>query len=318
MPIRLLAHYFGEEKAASMLTRIEVVEGDLTEDFFGLSEEAYQQLCASVKAVYHCAADVRHYAADESTHLKVNVGGTERMIRLALDADAELFHMSTCSVSGDVMKDGTKSVIFTENDLDIGQIWERNVYVRTKFVAEERVKEAMEKGLRAKIFRLGRLVGRTEDGKFQMNPESNAFYLFLKGIEQLGIISEKAAEITLDVMPVDLAAKQVWALRNGSESVYHIMNSEPPVFAEILGATERDVSVANDEVFKQTLCAKMLEMDRERMALVMNNWLQLDAVRDGIIVTNNITQEALRKVGFAAPAFSLSTVLNEFKKGNDE
>jgi hypothetical protein len=59
----------------------------------------------------------------------------------------------------------------------------------------------------------------------------------------------------------------------------------------------------------------MLDMDRERMALVMNNSLQLDAVSKGITVTNHITQDALKAVGFATPAIPLKTVLKEFKKG---
>lgn len=311
----MLNYYFGEEQASAMLARITVLAGDLAEDRFGLSEADYIRLREAVTEIYHCAADVRHYAADETAHMQINVEGTERLIKLALEANAKFYHMSTCSVGGEVMKDGTQAVCFTEHDFDIGQVWERNVYVKSKFLAEQRVKEAMEAGLQAKIFRLGRLVGRASDGVFQINPEENAFYLLLRGIEELGCVSEKSADIKVDVMPVDIGARQVMALRESTENVFHIMHDDPPTFGEVIASLSGEFSVVNDKDFMRNLCRRMLDMDRERMALVMNNSLQLDAVSKGITVTNHITQDALKAVGFATPAIPLKTVLKEFKKG---
>lgn len=52
---------------------------------------------------------------------------------------------------------------------------------KVSFWAEARIYAAMEQeGLQAKVYRLGRLVGRASDGVFQRNPETNAFYLMLR------------------------------------------------------------------------------------------------------------------------------------------
>ena len=44
--------------------------------------------------------------------------------------------LSTLSVSGNGMKNGYQAIDFTENDYDIGQVWENNIYVKSKFLAE--------------------------------------------------------------------------------------------------------------------------------------------------------------------------------------
>ena len=96
---------------------------------------------------------------------------------------------------------------FTENDYDIGQIWEDNIYIKSKFLAEGQVLKAAQEGLNAKIFRLGRLVGRASDGVFQRNPDSNVFYLLLNAFKQLGAIPFHAAKEKVDLMPIDICAQ---------------------------------------------------------------------------------------------------------------
>jgi len=192
-------------------------------------------------------------------------------------------------------------------------VWERNVYVRTKFEAEQLVAAAAKQGLRARIFRLGRLVGRMSDGKFQINPEQNAFWLFMRGILQLGQIPLSAADIPIDLMPVDLAAEQVLALRHAEGSVFHIMHEHPPTLAEILRAMDCPVKTVEDHLFREALSAPPPGTDPAQTALIVNNWLQLKAIRDGIAVDSSRTQAALRGVGFESPAFSPATVLRAFQ-----
>ena len=76
--------------------------------------------------------------------------------------------------------------MFSEDDFDIGQNWQENIYVKGKFLAEQKVRKEIEAGLDAKIFRVGRLVGRSTDGVFQKNPETNAFYRLLQGPSEAG------------------------------------------------------------------------------------------------------------------------------------
>ena len=66
------------------------------------------------------------------------------------------------------------SRVFNENDLYIGQNI-TNEYIRTKFLAERAVLEAVSSGLDGKVIRVGNLMSRNSDGEFQINFITNGF-----------------------------------------------------------------------------------------------------------------------------------------------
>ena len=47
--------------------------------------------------------------------------------------------------------------------------------------------------------------------------------MLLKGFGQLGVLPESAISFGIDLMPVDIAAKEVVLLTKGMENTYHIM-----------------------------------------------------------------------------------------------
>ncbi|WP_144488597.1 SDR family oxidoreductase, partial [Bacillus sp. ABP14] len=78
------------------------------------------------------------------------------------------------SVVGQAESD-PKEFEFFESNFDRGQNLD-NLYLESKFQGEKMVREAMEKGVRATIYRVGNLVGNSKTGKFQYNINENAFY----------------------------------------------------------------------------------------------------------------------------------------------
>ena len=74
---------------------------------------------------------------------------------------------------------------FGENDLYIGQSI-TNEYIRTKFLAERVVLEAVADGLDGKIMRVGNLMSRDSDGEFQINFITNGFLRSLRGYKAVG------------------------------------------------------------------------------------------------------------------------------------
>lgn len=312
----LLVWYFGEDDAARMFDHIVIVKGDIAAERLGMTDEQYEQLSASVGEIYHSAADVRHYTADEAAYMKTNVGGTKNMLDLCRSAGALFYHMSTLSVSGNGMKDGATPVTFTENDFDIGQVWEDNVYIKSKYLAEGLVFDAVRNGMNAKIFRLGRLMGRMSDGKFQINADTNVFSLLLKGIGQIGMIPQTVAGIETDIMPVDLAAKEVLALRSSEHAVYHIMNFTPPTLQEVLAAAlGDDIVIADTETFEMRFRERLLHMDRQLAAVVFGKLHEETSGTAKAPVTSAITEAHLAKAGFDVPVIALETVLKNFCKG---
>lgn len=312
---KLLEWYFGENDSRRIYGKIRIVCGDITKGDLGMSPENYAKLSSEVGEIYHSAADVRHYASDVDAYMATNVKGTENMLALCKKARARFYHFSTVSVSGNGMKDGRDPVDFTENDLDVGQVWENNIYVKSKFLAEGLVLKAKKEGLEAKIFRLGRLVGRMRDGKFQINPANNVFHLLLKAILQLGAIPVKAAQVRTDVMPVDLCAAEVMALRNGKNTIYHIMNFDPPCLGDIMTSIDKSFPIVERRAFDKILKKKMASMDRRLLAVLISNLNESISRIPGVNVKCDITKLHLRAKGFTVPTIPLETVFESYKKG---
>jgi thioester reductase-like protein len=205
-------------------------------------------------------------------------------------------------------------VTFTENDLDIGQDWESNIYVKSKYLAERSVFEAMENGLSAKIFRLGRLVGRETDGKFQKNPETNAFYLTMKGYTQLGVLPKEVKNSEIDLMPIDRSAKEVVLLKNASNKVFHIMNSNPPTLEDVFLSLGENNRIVTMEEFYNVLRDNSSKLDGALWAILMNS-INSNSINTKVKVVNELTKEVLASLGAENTPINVKTVLSEFWKG---
>lgn len=312
----LMRWYFGPMFVLQMENRIQVIKGDLCRASLGMDSDAYVTLSKRVNKIYHCAADVRHYAADEHEYLQTNVDGTKNMLKLAEDAKASFYHMSTCSVSGTQLKESDKECLFTERDFDIGQVWEDNIYVKSKFLAEKAVYEAMDRGLDAKIFRLGRLVGRSEDGVFQKNPDNNAFYLLMRAFHLLGFVPETIADVETDLTPIDYAAETVAFLADTAEEhTYHILSPCPPTVRQIIEEIDSDiVFMRDDDEFTEVLIKSINGPYREEIAVAVDYWYQIRFQRPQIDVRGEITQSVLNSKGFQYQIPSPGLLLRTFSQ----
>ncbi len=222
----LYRSYFREELADLLPSKITILNGDIREKGFGLSEADSKMLAEEVAIVIHCAALVKHYGS-YSDFKKVNVGGTEQIIDFCKEFSKHLYYVSTISVSGNYMLNGRQKNTFSEKDLYIGQDYKNNVYIRSKFEAECRVLEAKSEGLEATILRVGILTGRYTDGLFQYNIEGNAFYRKLKSIFEIKYLPESTLEELIEFTPVDYCAQAILRILlhdGGKQTIYHLFN----------------------------------------------------------------------------------------------
>ncbi|HVJ50107.1 amino acid adenylation domain-containing protein [Desulfitobacterium sp.] len=217
--------------------RIVVVNGDISLKQFGLNDNEYNNLAQKVQTVIHSGALVKHYG-DYREFEKTNVQGTCEVIRFCLKFDKKLNHISTISVSGDFLVDPVKmDTVFSENDFYVGQDYKANVYIRSKFVAEQYILRAEANGLKAAIFRVGVVTGRYQDGKFQRNIDQNAFYRRIKSIVSLKVIPESFLEQSIEFTPVDYCAKgivNIIKVNQTSGLVFHIFNHQKVRAIELL------------------------------------------------------------------------------------
>lgn len=308
-----LSWYFGSGWIKDCASSVEVLCGDITRAGLGLSPADYQRLSGSIRSVWHCAADVRHYAADEEAFLAANLTGTENIIKLARAARAALYHMSTESVSGQRLAHSDESAVFTEHDFDIGQDWRANLYSKSKFLAENAVLDAVSAGLTGRIFRLGRLVGRGSDGTFQKNPESNAFYLTLRAVAALGAIPASMAELPVDLTPVDWCAAAIVSLRQTPLTVLHMQSPTPFPLARVVRAVIPEVEILPDGEFDARMERALSDGNGEVLGPLLDLWQRNKTCPSTIAVESALTAEQLRQIGFPCDVPGPERTLRAFR-----
>ena len=109
---------------------------------------------SEVDAVFHVAADISFWSGHNARQTAVNVGGTENVLNAAIAAGARRFvHTSTWNTFGLELGD------LHEGSAQLGgDSWIN--YNRTKFLAEQKVREAVGRGLDAVIVNPCHIVGR--------------------------------------------------------------------------------------------------------------------------------------------------------------
>ena len=294
---QVLSFYFGKSGADKIKRQVRILEGDITLPDLGLDREIYENLTDTIETVIHAAADVRHYAPMEEL-LLTNVEGTKHMVSLAEKADALYIHISTVSVSGEFLKDAPKlPAVFSERDLDMGQNWEENPYVKSKILAEAWVCRAMDRGLKAGIFRVGRLIGRKSDGVFQINPETNAFYRLVKGILELGQMPEEFYRMLLEVTPVDQCARAVCSLMGQPGGAWHIVNPDEVSLGALLEECGQ-VECVSDQVFEENLRKQASASSSPYIQAAAETYFSGRAQRTAIYVDARRTVCELKRVQF--------------------
>ncbi len=201
----LLEFYFEGKYVDIIGQRIVIISGDLTDK--GLLD----QINDKIHTILHAAASVKHYGTFDYFY-ENNVRTTEYLLLYAERIKAKFIHISTLSISGDSLFEQygfirePEEKIFTEADYYIGQNLS-NVYVRTKFNAEELVLKSIQRGLKACIIRMGVIGNRSYDGRFQVNFEDNAFVNRVKFFMDIKCIPNYLDHLQVDLLPVDYCAK---------------------------------------------------------------------------------------------------------------
>ena len=289
----VLKYYFPKEHE---YFRYKVRVGDIKQPRFGLSEEDYQLLVKKVDMVIHTAANVSHagYYADFE---KTNVIGTQNVIDFCVLSGAVLQHTSTASVHGSgTVEQRNPDARFDEFILDIGQNYKQNVYIHSKYKAEERVLLAREEGLEANIFRIGNLTWRMSDGKFQRNSQDNGFLDRCKGLLKVGMYSKEIADYPIDFTPVDECADAYvrLALNNRVNNIYNLYN--PHVFTiDRLGKKLfRSIKRVSRDIYEKSL----KELIADKAVAVLSFYSSIASSSRNIPMSCDFTVKELRTLGF--------------------
>lgn len=242
----LLFYYF-ENTYDEMFSngRIVIVEGDVT------NPEAFDRLTAALPqmpsaehplTVINCAAVVKHFS--EGTEIEdVNIGGVRTCIDFCLKTGAHLIQTSTNSTGGTVVGDKGN---YSEQVHYVGQILSGSKYIHSKFIAERMVLESViEKGLVAKVVRLGNLSARATDGEFQINYRTNSAMGRLHIFQMLGCCGFSQMASQMEFSPIDEVAQSILLLSTAPKEcvIFHAFNNHTVLLGDVVDEMAKTLGV---------------------------------------------------------------------------
>ncbi|CAL8085487.1 unnamed protein product [Orchesella dallaii] len=190
------------------VNKIRCVSGNVALPQLGLEAGVWEELIGSVDAVFNCSARVQHnehYRKRKSqTDVRaVNIEGTKNLLHFA--CEKKLKHVYHASSLLAVVK-------YDEENDHISESWPKAgdydgittfSYPISKFVGDYLVKEAVERGIPCKAFRLPLITGELETGRCEVQ-SSHALLRFLF-IMKNGIMP--STPLPMPMLPVDVCAE---------------------------------------------------------------------------------------------------------------
>ena len=206
----------------SMMDRIDILPGNLGRKRFGLSPDEFEELANRVQVIIHAGATVNlvyPYAALRAA----NVGGTKEILRLACQSGATLQYISTNGVLPPSKESWAEDAMIDVDDVPDKLM---DGYGQTKWVAEQLVRDAAQRGLPARILRLGTISGHSMTGSTNAWDLINA--LIVESIH-LGFTPEIEGW-RVEMTPVDYVSKSILRLSDNvstTQQVFHIGDANP-------------------------------------------------------------------------------------------
>ncbi len=301
----LLFYYFSESYDDLFDSRIHIIEGDITS-----KSDFKKSLALPVDTVVNCAANVKHFASGTQIE-DINIGGVVNGVEFCLEKGCRYVQVSTTSVAGESVDNiPPVDTIFDEQTLYVGQALD-NKYLSSKFIAERVVLEAVTKGLKGKIMRVGNLMARHSDSEFQINFETNGFINRLKAYGAIKKIPYSVLGGETELTPIDSVARAILTLsRTPKECViFHAYNNHKIYIAdiiEIMNSIGLNISGTEEEEFK-TAFAQAMEDESIKEAisgLVTAMGMGKGKGRALVPVVNNYTIQILYRLGYKWPLIS--------------
>ena len=299
-----LFYYFDRNYAELFGRRIFILEGDVTR------AETLEQIKSlpDISAVINCAALVKHFSSGNEIEV-VNVGGVKNLVEVCKAKNLRFIQVSTMStVRSGVKGEVDESAVPTEKTLYFRQSL-TNKYVRSKFLAERLVLDAIASGgLNAKIMRVGTLSARYSDGEFQINASTNSSMGRLKIFAIIGCCPFAQMDNLLEFSPIDEAAKAILLLAETPKEcvIFHPINHHNMAIVDVVRAMKNcglDIKFVEQEDFQAAWQAA--EEDPDKAKILTSSIAYRSGNKDAEVLTfpkNNLyTMQVLYRLGYSWP-----------------
>ncbi|MEV0039194.1 thioester reductase domain-containing protein [Streptomyces sp. NPDC050804] len=200
--------------------RLSVLVGDLAEEGLGLAPEVFDSLARTADVVYHAGATV-HWLHPYTALRAANVRGTEEILRLAArHRTVPVHYVSTVGVfDGPV----TAGVPLKVTDPTGPAEALPSGYLQSKWVAEQIVGLARERGIPVSVYRVDVISGDRRNGACQTR---DFVWLSLKGLLQAQAVPS-GTEGRFHLLPVDYVSAAIIGISVRPETAggtFHLFN----------------------------------------------------------------------------------------------
>nr|WSX78077.1 non-ribosomal peptide synthetase [Streptomyces sp. NBC_00899] len=211
--------------------RVVVVNGDLAEPRFGLSDADYDALTERVDTIVHNGALVNLLLSYQA-HRAVNVLSTRQIIRFAVTGPVKRLHyVSTLGVFAPETAAGPAVAPVGEASA-VGSPPPGRGYDQSKWVAEHLLEAAAERGLPTATYRLGEVMPHSVHGVPSRRGLADGL---VKACIRTGLAFK--SPIRMDYTPVDyVSAFVVAAVQRYETGCFHVLQPRAVDFDELLEA----------------------------------------------------------------------------------
>jgi thioester reductase-like protein len=213
----------------SLSGRIVPLCGDLAQSLLGLSRDQFDRLAHQIDAVYHNGA-VLNFVYPYAALKAPNVQGTQEILRFACQSKTKPVHY----ISTDGVFDSSDwyGQEVTEDQLPTYTAGIDLGYTQTKWVAENLVVQARDRGLPVSIYRPPLIAGDSRTGVWFTD---DFICRFIKGCIQLGSMPIMSNRLTMS--PVDYVGRAIVYLSQQPDSLgqaFHLNNPNPAPWTEFV------------------------------------------------------------------------------------
>ena len=323
--IKKLHYYFGNKYDKYLGNRIILVNANMSKYNLNLSDEKINEISNNIDCIVNCAAKVSHFG-NYDEFKKINVDSVENLLKICLKFNKRFYQISTLSVAGSSFIEQSykensivNDIVFRENNFYINQSL-NNVYVRSKFEAEKLVFKYILRGVDAYVIRVGNLMNRYSDGKFQPNVEQNAYISRLASFANIGCIPDYLLNNYLEFTPIDICANGVIKLiqySNKKNRVFHLYNHNHVDISDFIKFIKKysTFDVVSNEEFTYKI-NNMIKQNNSNKTI--SGILRDFDVNQKLVYTSKIkiksefTINYLQKIGFVWPKISEDYLIKFF------
>ncbi len=213
----------------SFSSRIIPVIGDLSQPYLGLADDQFNWLSELIDTIYHNGA-LLNYVYPYDRLKTINVLGTQEILRLACTTKVKPTHYVSTIAVFDSSAYSRQQVSESDPVAHSEKIYLG--YSQSKWVAEQLVAIARERGLPVSIYRPPFISGHSRTGAWNTD---DIICRLIKGAIQMGSAAD--IDFHLDLSPVDYVSQAIVYLSRKRDSlgqVFHLNNPSPLKLSQLL------------------------------------------------------------------------------------